>query len=234
MGYPLFGRTHLFTLACFGILLICAFLFFRRLSDRGQERMIRTIPFFMLALEISKDSFLAVRGFFGIGYLPLHLCSVGIFIFLLRELLPAPLLKEILGNTAFVLILPASLSALLFPDWTTLYPAWNFMSLYSYLWHTLLVLYPLLLWVRREINPSFRTFWQPVLVLLAVTPPVYFFDRHFGCNYFFLLVPLPGTPLQGAAELFGIGFYRLGLALLAGGVMLFMTALSLLGRRIWQ
>ena len=42
----------------------------------------------MVALEVFKDLFLVSVGRFGIGYLPLHVCSIGIFVFMFREYLP--------------------------------------------------------------------------------------------------------------------------------------------------
>ncbi len=89
---------------------------------------------------------------FGIGYLPLHICSIGIFIFLLRELLPWRQAKKALGEISFMVIMPASIVALMFADWTVYYPVLNFMNIHSYVWHGMLILYPMLLKVRGDIN----------------------------------------------------------------------------------
>ena len=51
-------------------------------------RAMRVIPWIMVCLELFKDGFLVHTGHFGVGYLPLHLCSFGILVFLLAAYLP--------------------------------------------------------------------------------------------------------------------------------------------------
>ena len=38
----------------------------------------------------------------GIGYLPLHICSIGIFVFLVSEYAPFAKIKEIFGEIAYI------------------------------------------------------------------------------------------------------------------------------------
>ena len=94
MGYPLFGVAHLLSV---GITLILVFLFvlwFRKMDDRKQRKVLKVIPIVMLMLEAFKDIFLVSVKRFGLTYLPLHICSIGIFVFLFREYLPWKKTKE--------------------------------------------------------------------------------------------------------------------------------------------
>ena len=176
--------------------------------------MIRVIPPLMLGMEIFKDLYLVRVGHFGLDYLPLHLCSMGIPVFLLAVYggRAGPFFTEI----AMILILPGSVCAILFPDWT-MYPVWNFMNLYSWAWHGLLVLFPLLLAGRWK--PSFRNIAKPLLFLAAVVPPVYWFDRRYGLNYLFINWPPEGTPLVWLAGLMGVPGYLAGYAALTAAVI---------------
>ena len=70
----------------------------------------------MLGMEAFKDLFLVIVGRFGIGYLPLHICSIGIFVFLLRECLPWKWAKDAFGEISYIIIMPASVAALMFAD----------------------------------------------------------------------------------------------------------------------
>ena len=227
MGYPLFGTAHLCSVAV--TLLMVAFLSMAviRLSDRKQWMVLKIIPIFMAALEIMKDGFLISVHRFGIGYLPLHICSIGIFVFLLREYLPWGLAKEILGEISFIIIMPASLAALIFPDWTVYYPVWNFINLHSYVWHGLLILYPVLLRLRGEISPTIRHIHYVLLFLCITVPPTYMFDKHFGCNYFFVNWPVPDSPLSWFADMMGNPGYLLEYA----GLVLVVVLMMYLG--IW-
>ncbi|MCR5426329.1 MAG: YwaF family protein [Lachnospiraceae bacterium] len=214
VGYPLFGKEHLLsvfvTLALAGL----AVAGFRKMRRERQEKVLKAIPPFMLALELFKDLFLASVGRFGVGYLPLHFCSLGLFVFFLREYLPWEKCKAFFGEIAFVLILPGSLFALFDADWTELYPVLNFINLHSYLWHGVLVLYPMLLVTTGRIHPSIRHIHWNLLYLAVVVPPIYAFDRHFHCNYFFIHWPIPNSPLSRMAELLGNPGYLIGYALL--------------------
>ncbi len=201
-GYPLWGAAHLAQAAAV-ILIIAAALCAagRRRKPDGMPWYVRTIPAVMLVMEIVKDLYLVRVGHFGTGYLPLHLCSLGIPVFLLSAFLPGPRGRAFFMEIALVLILPGSLLAIIFPNWT-MYPVWNFMNLYSWVWHLLLVLYPLLLLRIGAARPSIRHILFPVIFLAAVVPPIYCFDRAYCCNYLFLLQPLPGTPLMWFSAMF--------------------------------
>ena len=65
---------------------------------------IRSNP--MLALECFKDVLLLSQGHFNAGYLPLHLCSLGVFLFLLIAISRTAKWKGVFGEIAVTLILP--------------------------------------------------------------------------------------------------------------------------------
>ena len=225
MGYPLFGPAHLASVAITLAVVALLTVGFLRLSRKTQDKCLKALPLFMIAMEICKDLFLVSVHRFGIGYLPLHVCSIGIFVFLFREWLPFSRAKEILGEIAFVLIMPASVAGLVFADWTTLYPILNFMNMYSYVWHGLLILYPVLIKKRGDISPSIRHIHYVLLFLCAIVPPIYAFDKHFGCNYFFINWPIPCTPLMYLAEILGNPGYLLGYGSLVLTVILLIYAI---------
>ena len=215
MGYELFGPVHLLCVAVTVLAVIALILSARKAKEKSQRRFLKALPVFMVILEIFKDCFLISVHRFGVWYLPLHFCSIGIFIFLLREYLPVDKLKEILGEIAFMLILPGSVAALFFADWTIYYPVWNFMNIYSYIWHGLLVLYPVMIYIRREIRPSIKHIhWNLIFLCLAV-PPIYVFDKHFDVNYFFVNRPVHDSPLEWIASFMGNPGYLVGYAVLA-------------------
>ena len=213
LGYPLFGTTHFISviLTLAGVFLLVRI--FSKLENERQGRWLKAITLIMLSMELFKDGFLLSVNRFGLGYLPLHICSIGIFIFLLNEFLPWRKAGEILGEIAFIVIMPASFAALLFADWTIYYPVWNFMNLYSYIWHGLLILYPVLKAMRGEIISDIKHIHYVILFFCIVIPPVYI-------NYFFINWPVPNTPLAWFAARMGNPGYLLGYAGLTAGVIL--------------
>ena len=222
MGYPLFGAAHLLSVAITLALTIFLLVAICRCEDKRRRQIQKKIPVVMVIMEIFKDLFLVSVHRFGIGYLPLHICSIGIFVFLLREYLPWKNAKNVLGEIAFIIIMPASMAALLFADWTIYYPVWNFMNIYSYAWHGLLLLYPMLIRSCNEISPSIKHIHYNLIFLMILVPPVYIFDKKYGCNYFFLNWPVPGSPLSWLESFMGNPGYLIGYAALTVMVILLM------------
>ncbi|MBQ1489508.1 MAG: YwaF family protein [Eubacterium sp.] len=210
IGYGRFSTEHWMELLVIGILIIVLLRIVLRCSERTQQFILRAVPVLMVFLECFKDLFLLQAGHFSVGYLPLHLCSLGVFVFLLFAF--SSRRREMWAEIAFCLILPGSVVALLLPDWAHLYPVWNFMNLYGLTWHGLLVFYPLLLYLRGDVHPEIRHMRWSILFLCCVTPPIYLFDRIFHTNYLFVNWPAPGTPLEWLADRMGNPGYLLGYA----------------------
>jgi len=214
LGYMRFSAQHIVTLLILGALLILTV----RLLSAGSARLsraMRILPWSMAGLELFKDAFLIRAGHFSTGYLPLHLCSLGLFVFLAASLSRTDRWRMIWSEIACVLIVPGTTAALLFPDWAHLYPVVNFMNLYGYLWHGMLLLYPVLMvksgWTRLSIRHAHYV-W---IFMIVAAVPIYCFDRLAGCNYMFVNWPPQGTPLAWIAELTGDGLYLAGYAVFA-------------------
>ena len=234
MGYPLFGKAHLFSVAITLVLMIVLLSAITRFEDSKRRKIQKIIPVVMVIMEIFKDMFLVSVHRFGIGYFPLHICSIGIFVFLLREYLPWKYAKSVLGEIAFIIIMPASMAALLFADWTIYYPVCNFMNIYSYAWHGLLLLYPMLIKISNEISPSVKHIHYNLIFLILLVPPVYIFDKKYGCNYFFLNWPVPGSPLVWLESVMGNPGYLIGYAVLTILIILFVYFLIWVTEKLEQ
>ena len=111
---------------------------------------------------------------------------------------------------------------MLFADWTIYYPVLNFINLHSYVWHGLLVLYPLLVLLHGEVSPSVKHIHYIIIFLCIVVPPIYAFDRHFRCNYFFVNWPVHDSPLEWIASFMGNPGYLAGYAVLVAALILAM------------
>lgn len=234
IGYGRFGLQHFMTLFVLFLLITAALIIFEKQDEKPRQRILAVIPPLMIMLECLKDSFLLYKGCFGVGYLPLHLCSLGIFVFLAASLSRSLRRKKIFGEIAVTLILPGSIAALIFPDWAHLYPVWNFLNLYGYLYHGLLVLYPLMMLRAGQTDIQIRHIHYDFLFLLCVVPPVYFFDKVFSCNYMFVNWPPRGTPLAWIAQITGDSLYLLGYALFAAAVIAGIYLLIWICRKMRQ
>ncbi|MCL2316942.1 MAG: YwaF family protein, partial [Actinomycetia bacterium] len=108
--------------------------------------------------------------------------------------------------------LPGAAMAVLTPDWARS-PILNAFVWHSFVMHLLLSTYVIMRLVAREMTPSARDLWRSVVFLAVVVPPTALVNHALGTNFFFLSVPVPGSPLAPVHQMFG-GFYLVGLALL--------------------
>lgn len=219
MGYEIFSAKHFACLITVGILMAVIGLFFVKSDEKNRDRVIKGLPVFLLCMEASKWIVLFALHHANIGMLPLHLCGLAVYEFLFASFLPAGKAKEFFGEIAVILLGPGSVFALLMPDWAALYPVWNYFNLYGYLWHELLVLYPILLLIDHRVTVRIFHLWYEAVFLGVIIPPIYIFDKHSGCNYMFVNWPPEGTPLSWLASFMGNPGYLIGYAVMAAVVM---------------
>lgn len=198
LGFSLYGLSHLLCLSCVIVICIAGVLLYRRLSPNGKHRLLCILGWSMAGLELCKDVFLLVTGQFRLGYLPLDLCGMSIFLEIAAVYIPKPHLTELI----YSLSMPGAVLALLFPNWNSL-PIWSYMSLHSFTLHTLLLLIPVLMLVSRTIRPSIRRLPFCFTCIAAMSVPVALVNRCFGTNFFFLARPSKGSPLVWFEQVFG-------------------------------
>ncbi len=225
-GFCLYGRGHLSALG-FGLsLTILVLLIFRRRSPDAQNRLMKILSVSMVVMELIKDFILAALGAFTVGYLPLHLCSLSMFVCLYYAFHPnSPSTAHILHSV----VLPGAVAALLFPNWTR-FPLLHFQSIHSFLYHTLLMLFALMPLVFRRFTPGLRGIIPSLLFLFGVSVPVGPLNKLLGTNYMFLRGPSKGSPLEFLAVLPGKFGYLAGyLALVLAVLFLMNLPFSVLG-----
>ncbi len=232
LGYERFSATHILTLAVILALVIAISVWFKRQDGAGRDKVLFVIPWIMVLLECCKDLFLIRVHQFGVGYLPLHMCSLGVLVFLLEGCSRTERWRTVFSEIAVTLILPGAVAALLYPDWIHLYPVMNFMNLHGFTWHGLLLLYPILLILAGRVHLSAKHVHYDLLFLACTAVPVYVFDRIFDCNYMFVNWPPKGTPLEWIAGVTGEQWYLAGYAVLAvvviGGIYAVVGLLEVL------
>lgn len=191
-GFSLFGWQHLLMLAILGTYTVLSLKWMRRLHAGELNRLLRVLGGVMVGLEVLKDFILAVIGAFSVGYLPLHLCSLAMFVCLYYGAHPW---SNSCGQILYSVCFPGAMCALLFPDWTML-PILHFQSLHSFLYHTLLVQVSLAAVVTGRIRPGIGQVWKSMAFLVAAAIPVGVLNHLLHTNYMFLGHPSAGSPLE--------------------------------------
>lgn len=209
LGFSLFSKGHVAWLLA--IAAVCAWVCrrYRREDAGGRLRIRRILSALLIADELLKITVLSATGCYTAEYLPLHVCSINIFICLWYTLKPNAMAAEIL----YALSLPGALVSLCAPTWVRL-PFANLMSFHSFSVHGMLLLYPLLLVTSGEYRPSIRRLWVPAVFVAALAPLLYWFNCRFATNFMFLNGTEDNIVLETVQSVAGERFYIAGLGVL--------------------
>lgn len=181
---------------------------FRQLSQIKQRRYLRILAMLLLLDEAFKHICALLGGNWEPAFLPLHLCSINIFLCALYAWKP----NKLTGELLYCECLPGAIAALLFPTWTKL-PFLNFMHLHSFTVHILLALFPVLL-LCGGMRPNFRRLPKCAGVLLLYCIPIFFLNKILDTNFVFLNGAGKGNPLSLLESLLGNPGYLLGIPIL--------------------
>lgn len=220
-GFPYYSLEHLLWLGLFLILTALCCLDYRRRDARSRKCWCRTMAALLLADELFKLTMLLLGGNFLAKYLPLHLCSINIFLIAFHAWRPS----KILGNFLYLVCIPGAVAAMLFPTWAML-PRLNFMYIHSFTIHILLAMYPIVLTAGGDIRPDWRGFPKCLLLLLVMAVPVLGVNLLLNTNFMFLMYAEPGSPLLWFAEHWGT--HLLGYPVLMAAVMEVMAVPAIL------
>ncbi len=225
VGFAHYDLLHLLWLALFLLVTIVSVVTYRKMSLKARQTWKISIAALLIADEIFKVAMLLVGGRYLPGYLPLHLCSINIFLIAIHAWKPS----KLLGGYLYTVGIPGAVAALLFPSWSSL-PFANFMHLHSFTVHILLALYPITLAAAGELKPEVKKIPQYLLLLVAMAVPIYFINLLLDTNFMFLMSADPGNPLYLFQQLWGNHLY--GFPVLIIGVLAVMYIPLVIFRKV--
>ena len=215
VGFQHFGKVHIIWLCVFLVILIGNCLLFRALGEKGKNIWIKTVAVLLVADELFKMACLFIGGNYEWDYLPLHLCSINIFLIALHAWKPS----DLLGNFLYTICIPGTMAALLFPSWTKL-PLLNAMHLHSFTVHILLALYPVVLTVCGRIKPDVKLLPKCMGILVLMAIPIYGLNLLLDTNFMFLMLAEEGNPLYWFEQ--NWGNHLLGFPVIIAAVLIVM------------
>lgn len=198
VGWEYFSGIHLVWLALFVAFAVYMSMLYRRSDTEKRAKIRKMMSWLIIGDEIFKMIMLAIGDRYMWDYLPLHLCSINIFIIAYHARRP----NKMLDNFLYAICIPGALAALLTPTWYTL-PLFNFMHLHSFTVHILLVTYPVMLLASGEIVPDIKIVPKCILFVLIMAIPIYGINLLLDTNFMFLMFADPGNPLLLFEDIFG-------------------------------
>ena len=217
MGFSLYGSYHIGWLTLTVVAVVFVSKYFKNLHAKRRKGFQRKIAWFIVLFEILKDVHLIIKDEFSVAYLPLALCGMAIFAIFYHSYTDHVMVGEMLYN----LFLPGAIAGLLFCNWTHR-PIYEFMSLFSFIFHISLIIYCVMVLYAGIVKPDKKRITGSVVFLTVAGLIIYPLNKMWDTNFMFLNVPSPGSPLVPLENIFGNPGYIFGLAciiLLVWGVM---------------
>lgn len=204
-GFRLFGPCHLVWL-----LSIAAFIWKSTKWYCKKNHIIQTNVNYMVGallpvMEIYRDIVLVVTGYWNVGFLPLHLCSMALVIACLYVFWN----WRYLGVVFVLLCMPGAMAALIFPNWTV-YPFLSYMHIHAFTAHGLTVAFGTWLLSSGQIRLSLKDYWIPVTFGVAGIIVLYPLNKWLDTNFWFLSIPAAASPLEMIWRMTGTVWYLLG------------------------
>lgn len=200
LGFEHFDETHIVMLIiATAIIGACSFLF-SKLGVHGKAVMLNIISVLMVADELLKYIGNMALDSWTVNYLPLHLCSVNIFLCVVYSFTKSKTIAKLL----YCFGAPGAVLALLLPTWTN-QPVMNFMHMHSYTVHILILLFPILL-VVDGYRPSIKDVPKCFMCIVAYAIPLYFVNKLLDTDFLFLN-GARNTPFENLVEFIGDPWY---------------------------
>lgn len=215
VGFKLYGVAHLTWLAALAVMCFLMVHFYRRMDKRGRSRFAKGIAIFLLTCEVLRDVYIIAYGAWEWQYLPLHPCSFTMFIIAIWAFKPNDICGQILYGFGMV----GALCALLFCNWTD-QPLLQFQTIYSFIFHGLLIGFVLMALIGGDIKPKPKGFVCCV-VFIAIAGALTGIVNQLlpDVNFFFTNEGSEGSPLEIFIKLFGTPWWLLAYAALAAVVI---------------
>lgn len=190
VGFAQFSPLHIGWLIGFVLFTTGLCLLYRRLNPKGRRVARAVVAGAIVADEIFKMAILLIGGNYTKNYLPLHLCSINIFLIAYHAWKPS----HVLDNFLYCICIPGAMAALLFPGWTKL-PLANLMHIHSFTIHILLAAYPLMLLSGGDLTPDYRTIPKCVGILGVFAVIALAVNLILDTNYMYLMYAPKNNPL---------------------------------------
>ena len=212
INFAHFSPEHLFMVGIFAAVIIFAILFYRRIGDKNRQNFLSAMAVLLIIDELIKQFSTVFTGQWEPGLLPLHLCSINIFVCVINSKTRDSLTSELL----YASCIPGAALALLMPTWNNL-PHWNIMNIHSNTVHILLLMYPLLL-LAGGFKPNAKRIPEVFAVLLCECFPIFFLNKILDTNFFFLNGTEGNPVLEILAGIFGEELYIIGIPFILAAV----------------
>lgn len=202
-GWKLFSLGHILWLVLGALACAAVALLYAHMHEKGRRATRLTVAI-LLAVNIAVHQvFFIVTKQWRLDHLPLHMCYFGAFIIMAHAF--ARKHSDVTAALTYAISLPGALLALATPNWSVL-PFWNFSGISSFIYHLLLIMYPVML-IAGGYRPQFRHL-RPALPFIALTAiAIFVLNKIIGTDFLFINGGKTVGWLRAMTKIFGIYGY---------------------------
>ncbi|MCD7776386.1 MAG: YwaF family protein [Firmicutes bacterium] len=212
-SFSLFDSTHIFWLVFAFAVCATGALLYRKASPDTRRRVNIILAAVIVCVEASRQLVIIVTGQWRPETLPLHMCSINIFVCLWYAIKP----NKLAANILYSLCMPGAAVALLSPSWLAL-PINNFCHINSEVLHILLLMYPILL-LAGGFRPDIHELPKVLVCLFGFCAIIYPLNKLIGTNFMFLNGAHSNAITSLCASVFGDELYLIGFAVILAVIL---------------
>ncbi len=224
LGPGAYSAGHILYLAVLIVIIFTLGPYYKKSSEAIRKRIRNVLASLVLIDEVIKYIVPLATDAWNWAFLPLHVCSLSIFIICLHAITGSDKVAEVL----YAVSLPTALMALIFPNWMML-PLWNYESIHSFTVHMLIVIYPSMLLFGGFI-PVFSRLKAAIIPFAVAIAVAVTANHYLGTNFFFLNGGDSGNPLSFLERYVGM-WYILAFPVIAALLWLGMYGIPCLVRK---
>ena len=201
-----FSPEHFLYLGVTILIMVAAVYLFKKAPAEKHQKLIQLTAILLILDEVAKQVGSFATGQWEWDFLPLHLCSINIFVCFYNAFKKNS--ETLSSDLLYAVCIPGASVALLMPTWNNL-PIWNYMGLHSQTVHMLLILYPVFL-IAAGFRPNIRNLPKVLLIVIAEAVPIYFLNKVLGTNFFFINGTDGNPLLEVLVSILGEKIYFIG------------------------
>lgn len=203
MGWDLFSAGHLTWLLAGAAACALAGLAYNHMGEYGRRIFRMVLAILIIENLVSDQIFLAVTGQYTLDHIPLHMCCFGGYLIVAHAFMTKK--NDMLAGLTYAVSLPGAVLALATPNWSVL-PYWNFSGIQSFLYHIMLIMYPIAL-ICGGYRPSFAHIRRTVIPILLCIAAIFGLNKLLGTDFLFINGAKTVPWLHSLTKIFGdIGY----------------------------
>lgn len=171
---------------------------YRQLNLKHRGAFKRGYALILLGLEIVRLIYYRDMGQFSPGILPLHLCSLTVFLIFIYAFTNNRLVKESL----YAMGLVSSVFGFIYAD-SLLRDGLNFVSIQSFISHGFMVGFIFMTVLAKEISPELKRLPGVFVLYLVLAAGIYDFNKTYTTHFWFLNGSIGMFPLNRIESVFG-------------------------------